>query len=389
MPRQKQPKKILSKELIQRGQLASYEGLVSRVCDSLRLEGGVGITTAEERMQAVRNWLEKRSEGEEMSNDTAIATRQTTQLAEQMDLDKMLEFGQHLVDSGLLPEAVDTPQKAMVIILTGRELGLPEMQSLRSINVIKGKPTMSAEGMLALAYKNIKGFAFEVVDSSEELCKVQAKRDGTEWHEESFTWDDAVRMQLDDKYNWRKMPKFMLRWRATSACLRIVCPDAIAKIYTPEEIDPEQRQIAPVDVTDEVEVIEPKTVPEDEPPADSRTGESAIDDLTDPRIVGGEDEDGSEAEVVEDVPEEVVQAQPETASEDGPKTTDSQLITEEKRNSIMAAFKKYNIELDVLEKIQGLACDWTLADKDELLSLYNDVTSGKVKAADVRAQAEG
>src|SRR4051812_6140868 len=42
------------------------------------------------------------------------------------------------------------PEEVLSAILSGREIGIGPMQSLQKINVIKGKPTQSAELMRAL-----------------------------------------------------------------------------------------------------------------------------------------------------------------------------------------------------------------------------------------------
>ncbi|MBV9282954.1 MAG: hypothetical protein JOZ41_23015, partial [Chloroflexi bacterium] len=45
-----------------------------------------------------------------------------------------------LVRSGFLPHGVNTPEKAISIVMKGRELGIPPMYALSNIAVINGKP---------------------------------------------------------------------------------------------------------------------------------------------------------------------------------------------------------------------------------------------------------
>src|SRR5689334_6301227 len=68
-----------------------------------------------------------------------------------------------LVSSRLLPDSVQTPEAATAIILKGRELNIPPMQAFASINIIKGKPTLSAELMAALVYR--AGHSLRVVET--------------------------------------------------------------------------------------------------------------------------------------------------------------------------------------------------------------------------------
>lgn len=151
----------------------------------------------------------------------------------------MLEFATHLVKSGFLPTAVNTAEKALAIILTGNELGIPPMQALRQIHVIQGKPTMSVELMLGLAYSRIPGFICEVLESNNAHCVVKMSRPNHTPYTHTFTMEDARNLGLTGKDNWKKQPAVMLRWRCISAALKVVAPDAISGLYTPEELNPD------------------------------------------------------------------------------------------------------------------------------------------------------
>lgn len=141
-----------------------------------------------------------------------------------------------LIKSGFLPKAVDTPEKALAIALKGRELGLPMMQAITSIHVIDGKPTISAELMAALVHQRIPGGILRCVDTSDKIATYEAGRPGDKILKMSFTWDEAVRAGVTGKDNWRKYPAAMLRARCCSAICRIVFPDAIMGVSTPDEL---------------------------------------------------------------------------------------------------------------------------------------------------------
>jgi hypothetical protein len=170
-----------------------------------------------------------------MSNNLAI--RQTTEVG--IDQWKVMhEQSTMLVKTGFLPTSVNTPEKAMAIILTGRELGIGTMQALRSINVIQGRPTVSAELMLALCYQRVPGFKCDVVSSSES-CTVKMRRGNGDTYDGTFTSDDAKKAGLAEKDIWKKYGAAMLRARAISAGCRVIAPDAIMGLYTPEEMGAE------------------------------------------------------------------------------------------------------------------------------------------------------
>lgn len=146
-----------------------------------------------------------------------------------------------LVDSRLLPNAVDTPQKAITIIMKGRELGLTTMQALSSIYVIEGKPTMSADLMAALVISSGKAEYFEMIESSSERCTFATKRRGSK-NEQRITWtiDDAKKAGLYDhpkKDIWKKYTAAMLRARTKADLARAVYPEIVAGCYDPDELD--------------------------------------------------------------------------------------------------------------------------------------------------------
>lgn len=143
-----------------------------------------------------------------------------------------------LVKTGFLPQAIKTPEQALAIILTGRELGIPAMTALNGINVIQGKPTISPQLMLGLIERsgqldNIK------IDMSDEEVSVTMKRKGRSAHTEVFGWEQAKAMQLVSKDNYRKQATTMFKWRAVSACARVVFPDVLLGLYTHEELAPD------------------------------------------------------------------------------------------------------------------------------------------------------
>lgn len=163
-----------------------------------------------------------------------------------------------LVKSGLLPQSVNTPEKAIAIALKGRELGIGPWQALSHINVIQGKPTASSELMLALAYSRIPGFRAEPVEDSDEAFAIKLTRPGQQSYVARFTVQEAKRAGLLGKDSWGKYPRAMLRARAISAGLRLIAPDAIMGLsYTPEELGAE--------VDGEGEVVFTPDAPEPEP----------------------------------------------------------------------------------------------------------------------------
>jgi hypothetical protein len=140
-----------------------------------------------------------------------------------------------LVKTGFLPKSVDTAEKALAIALQARELGIPMMAGFRLIAVIQGKPTISSEGMLALCQSRIQGFRFKVVSEDANHCTIWMARPSGEYAG-TYTMAEAKAAGLHGKENWSKYPAAMLRARAISLTARVLAPDVILGVYTPDEL---------------------------------------------------------------------------------------------------------------------------------------------------------
>ena len=64
----------------------------------------------------------------------------------------------------LLFSGYGSPQAVLSTIMLGRELGLPSMAALRSVHIIKGKHSLSADLMVALVLKSGLAEYFQLVD---------------------------------------------------------------------------------------------------------------------------------------------------------------------------------------------------------------------------------
>lgn len=194
----------------------------------------------------------------------------------------MKETASMLVATGFLPAAIKTPEQAMAIILTGRELGIGTMAALNTINVIQGKPTVSPQLMLALIERSgqLQDIQIEPHDGNAVRCTMLRK--GRSPHTEIFGDAEATAMQLSGKDNYKKQKQTMFRWRAVAACARVVFPDVITGLYTPDEmgadVDEDGILLPPVkpNVVDiQPPTSEPAAKSEDEIKADTHREEIA------------------------------------------------------------------------------------------------------------------
>lgn len=171
---------------------------------------------------------------------TEIVKRpQVPVLPDEAEWNRMKEFCNIAAKSGFIIQKEYV--QAVTIAMKGRELGIPPMQAFAQIAVINGRPTCAAELMLALIYKNFPNAIVNILEETDKICKISAKRPNeSALYTTSFTWEEAVTAGLSTRDNWKKYPKDMLRARAISRMARAKFPDAISGMsHTPEELDPD------------------------------------------------------------------------------------------------------------------------------------------------------
>lgn len=185
--------------------------------------------------------------------------------------------------STLVPEAYrNKPADIFVAVTLGQSVGISPIQSLSEINVIKGKPTMSASLIAAQVRKAGHKLRIEVNETpgQESATCTIIRRDDPDHpfvSKRDRAW--AQRMGLLNNSNYIKQPATMLKKRAVTDCARDACSEALCGIdYTPDEMsdfdDVEAKVEEPVEPTklvkpkQNVEIIEAEVVnePQSQPP---------------------------------------------------------------------------------------------------------------------------
>lgn len=128
--------------------------------------------------------------------------------------------------------------KIMACLAYGRELGIGDMEALQEINVIDGRPSMSANLMRKLVRSAGHSIQFEY---GEESVTVRGKR-ADNGDEGAVTWTLAMakRAGLLDKRgkSWERYPVQMLANRAVSWLCRDLFADCLRGLaYGPEELE--------------------------------------------------------------------------------------------------------------------------------------------------------
>lgn len=153
---------------------------------------------------------------------------------------------------------VSSPEQALVVLMTGLELGFSPAQAFRGIHVINNKPTLSADMMAAVckARPDVCHF-FRVVETTDERATYETHRVGDpEPQRITFTLADAKRAGLTSNPTWTKFPAQMLRARAASGLARMVYSDLMLGLYTPEEAE----AITPSPITPDPPRSQPRNV---------------------------------------------------------------------------------------------------------------------------------
>lgn len=167
--------------------------------------------------------------------------RPTDTLAESSTFDvmpKAFALADKLAQTEFVPVALrNKPAAVAACILYGHEVGMPPMSSLQHINVIQGRPGLSAAGQRALILAN--GHRIWVEEATTTRATVCSQRRGEE-RVSSTTWtlDDADRAGLKNKENWRMYPRNMLIARATGDNARGNFMDVLVGLpYNTEELE--------------------------------------------------------------------------------------------------------------------------------------------------------
>lgn len=170
-------------------------------------------------------------------------------------VDDLVNLATNIAPSTLLPEKLrGKPHDVLAIVMAGRELGLAPWASIRMLNIIEGKPVLTADGMVGLVRGSGKCERWEMIESTDKLATFETSRKGEKAQRLSYTIDEAKLAGLTGKHNWKTFPAAMLRARAQSALARLVYQDVLAGVYSDDEAAEFSRAPSPPPP----EVIEPE-----------------------------------------------------------------------------------------------------------------------------------
>jgi hypothetical protein len=156
-------------------------------------------------------------------------------------VDEAMRFGKMLASSQFAPKDFQgKPESCILAIQHGAEIGLGPMQSIQSVAVINGRPSIWGDAALALVMGSaVCEYVREKVDGDKDqaVATCEAKRRGYPTATVvQFTVADAVRAGLWGKSGpWTQYPRRMLQLRARGFALRDAFPDVLKGLVTAEE----------------------------------------------------------------------------------------------------------------------------------------------------------
>lgn len=172
---------------------------------------------------------------------TEISTQtQPRGLALQSVTDAM-KFADTVANSDFAPKDFrGKPASCMLAIQCGAEIGLAPLQSLQSIAVVNGRPSVYGDAALAVCKASaVCEYVIESIegDGDQMVATCTAKRRGyPQPTVVAFSVADAKKASLWGKSGpWSQYPRRMLQMRARGFALRDAFPDVLKGLVTAEE----------------------------------------------------------------------------------------------------------------------------------------------------------
>lgn len=175
-------------------------------------------------------------------------------------IEECFRLSEAIHSAGMSPYGLDTPQKVMIAMMSGLELGMPPMMAVQSIAVINNRPCMWGDALIGVVRNSgactyIKEWIEGTGDDRVAFCETQRKGE-LDPVVRQFSVDDAKRANLwqtearvtktgkgggtyekDNDSPWYRYPQRMLQMRARAWCLRDVYPDVLKGMQVREEVE--------------------------------------------------------------------------------------------------------------------------------------------------------
>lgn len=147
-------------------------------------------------------------------------------------VDQISVMASAVAKSGLF--GVKTADQAMALMLIAQAEGMHPAIAARDYHVIQGRPALKTDAMLA-RFQSAGGKVVWETYTDDQVTGVFSHAQGGSI---SITWtiEQAKKIGLAGKDNWRNYPRAMLRARCISEGIRTVYPGCVVGTYSVEEV---------------------------------------------------------------------------------------------------------------------------------------------------------
>lgn len=143
-----------------------------------------------------------------------------------------------LAKSDIVPKELQgKPANVLLVLMHGNEIGLSPSQSLTSIMVINGRPSLWGDAVMGkVKASSVYEASVDEFDEKTQTATFKVKRKGEDWVIRTFSQADAQKAGLWGKQGpWSGYPKRMLFNRARAFALRDAFPDVLKGLRIAEE----------------------------------------------------------------------------------------------------------------------------------------------------------
>ena len=178
--------------------------------------------------------------------NTALITSRANEIYAKIEnpMSAITDLGKLFHQSQIM--GVSTPGDGAVLALTCMCEGITPLEFAKTYHIIKGRPSMKADAMSARFRQSGGKCRWINLGDEGKEARAEFSYDG-QTLEIAYTIDDAKKvMGKDDKgkdridqpdSNWSKDRGAMLRARLITKAIRIIAPELIAGVYTPDELE--------------------------------------------------------------------------------------------------------------------------------------------------------
>ena len=176
------------------------------------------------------------------TRSTALTTGNRPQAIVPTDMEGAWRIAVAIDKARMAPPGLETPEKCLIAIMHGLEIGLTPMAALQRIAIVNNRPTIWGDAAIGLVRgSGLCEWIKETItgEGDKRIAVCEAKRRGEpDPVVRRFSVDDAKAAGLWSKSGpWKQYPERMLQMRARAFALRDGFADVLGGLYLREEIE--------------------------------------------------------------------------------------------------------------------------------------------------------